>query len=124
MIALGYHEKTAKSMFAVSLRKLARVNSMFEDSEYRKATHIITMKEAYQLLSEIEASKSKYRERAEELIITGLDDSILTTDDCYTPEQPKKVVIKPKKSDLEAYLENRGLEEDFNDWFKANRIGA
>jgi len=122
MVALGYSEKIARGQATTQLKKLAKMNPMFEVPEVRKATEVITMDEALTLLELIASSKSKYKETAQNLLNKGLDEELLTEDDTYKEIKPKKTTVKkPKKSDLEEFLDFKGLEDEFIEWFKAKQ---
>jgi len=104
MIALGYSEKVARGQFVTQLRKLVDYNPMFGDLEYRKATHILTIDEAKELLIIISRSKSKYKDNARELLRTGLDNSILTYNDAFVDpvdiKKPKRKTTKELKDEV------------------------
>jgi len=122
MVALGYAEKNARGQATAQLKKLAKVNPMFEVDEVRKNTSVITMDEAMELLKGIASSKSKYKANAEILLNKGLDEDLLTEDDAFKEIKVKKTTPKkPKKIDLSDFIEFKGLEEEFNEWFKAKQ---
>jgi len=58
MVALGYSEKIARGQATTQLKKLAKKYPMFEDPEYRKATDVLTMDEALELLTLIAVNQS------------------------------------------------------------------
>jgi len=120
MVAMGYAQKIARSQATSQLKKLAPKFPNFESTEYRKSVEVITIDEAMALLELISSSKSKYKENATNLLNKGLDEALLTNDDKYTSR--KKAPRKPRKPDLVEFLQAQGLWEDFNDWYKANRI--
>jgi len=125
MVALGYSQKIARGQATSQLKKLAVENPMFEDAEYRKAINVITTDEASILLESIAKSKSKYKDNAQKLIEMGLSEDLLTADDTWAPEKPKKArVSKPKKADLEKFIEIKGLSDEFIEWFKASKNEA
>jgi len=125
MVALGYSSKIARSQATSQMKKIEKLNADFGDSDYRKAIHILTIEEAQFLVNAIAESKSKYKENASNLIKTGFGEDLLTTDENYVAEKPKKAkVFKPKKADLEKYLEIKGLSDDFIEWFKASKTEA
>ena len=122
MVALGYAEKNARGQATAQLKKLDKINPKFSDADYRKATSVLTMDEAMELLKGIASSKSKYKENAEILLNKGLDDDLLTDDLDYKEIKPKKTTPKkPKKIDLEKFIEIEGMQEKFNEWFKAQQ---
>ena len=125
MVALGYAEKNARGQATAQLKKLDKVNPMFAVAEVRSATNVITEEEASILIESIAKSKSKYKDNAQKLIEMGLPEDLLTADDTWAPEKPKKArVSKPKKADLEKFLEIKGLSEEFIEWFKASKTEA
>ena len=122
MVALGYAEKNARGQATTQLKKLEKFNSDFANADFRKATDVLTMEEAMELLKAIANSKSKYKANAEILLNKGLDDDILTDDLDYKEIKPKKVrPSKPKKIDLVNFIEFKGLDAEFNEWFKAQQ---
>ena len=124
MVALGYAEKNARGQATAQLKKLTKVNPMFEIDEVRKNTNVLTMDETMELLKLIADSKSKYKENATILLNKGLDDSLLTEDDAWKPvkSSKKKAPSKPKKADLSEFIQAKGLQEEFDQWFKAKKI--
>jgi len=125
MVALGYNEKQARGQATTQMKKLDKINPLFADAEFRKSTNVLTTEEAQALVKAIAESKSKYKDNASKLVETGFTEDLLTTDDAYVPEKPKKArVSKPKKADLEKFLEIKGLSEEFIEWFKASKTEA
>jgi len=124
MVAMGYNEKNARGQATTQLSKLKDFNKAFEDKDYRASTDVLTMDEAMELLKLIADSKSKYKENATILLNKGLDDSLLTEDDAWKPvkSSKKKAPSKPKKADLSEFIQAKGLQEEFDQWFKAKKI--
>ena len=124
MVAMGYNEKNARGQATTQLSKLKDFNKAFEDKDYRASTDVLTMDETMELLKLIANSKSKYKENAESLLNKGLDESILVDDMDWKPvkSSKKKAPKKPKKVDLVEFIQDQGLWDEFNDWFKANKI--
>jgi len=122
MVAIGYNQKQARSQATAQMKKLAVINSEFEDAKYRKGINVLTEEEASILIELISQSKSKYKEGALKLMETGLPEAILTEDDAWRPAETK--VKKPRKPDLVEFIQAQGLWDEFNEWYKASKIEA
>ena len=125
MVALGYGEKIARSQATTQMKKIEKINEDFSSSDFRKAIHILTIEEAQYLVNAIAESKSKYKDNATKLVKTGFAEDLLTTDENYVPEKPKKTkVSKPKKVDFVEFIQDQGLWDEFEEWFKASKTEA
>ena len=125
MVELGYKKAGARTVATKHLAKIKDVNDMFAVKEVRSETHIITVKEGMALLTKIVESKAKKEivENAQIILDSGLfSDAVLTEDDAYKPTKPsRRKVVNPKKDDYWNFIVEQGLEDDFKEWFKANK---